>query len=87
MALLDHDMPGLDGTQTAAALRASGFPGAIVGLTAGVDTAEAMRWRQIGCEFILPKGLGPTAISSRRASLLDRTRTAPARDADRRKGG
>ena len=76
LAVLDHSMPGYDGTMLTALLRAEGFQGAIVGLTAGVDASQAREWLGCGCEVVLPKSAAAPLIRTRIRHLIRRMRAA-----------
>lgn len=54
--VLDLYMPGMRGTEAAAALRAGGYRGAILGLTAFATGELGDLWRAAGCDDVLPKG-------------------------------
>ena len=56
-AVLDYAMPGLNGAETAARLRASGFDGAIVGVSAEITGEDEERWFAAGCDRVVCKGL------------------------------
>lgn len=76
LAVLDDAMPVLGGADVALALRMTRFSGVIVGLTGGVEPAEARRWRECGCAFILPKALPPKLLVARIAAAADRRAAA-----------
>lgn len=57
VAVLDLTMPGMRGTEAAAALRAGGFSGAVVGLTATASPEEVEYWLAAGCDAVLRKGI------------------------------
>lgn len=69
IVILDHDMPILDGIAVAAALRADGFRGVLLGLTAGIDERDAKAWRESGCVAMIPKALSAASIAARFAAL------------------
>lgn len=69
VVILDHDMPVLDGAAVAASIRADGFRGALLGLTAGVNEREAKAWHESGCIAVIPKALSPPSIISRIGAL------------------
>lgn len=56
-AVLDLTMPGMRGTEAAAALRAGGFSGPVLGLTATASPEEVEYWLAAGCDAVLRKGL------------------------------
>ena len=55
LVLLDMQMPGMDGVQTAGALRAEGFAGPIIALTAYTMEGERERWIGAGCDDMVGK--------------------------------
>ena len=59
VVLLDMHMPGMDGPQAAAALRASGFDRPIVALTASVFDEDREQCRNAGMDHFLPKPCEP----------------------------
>ena len=71
-AVLDYVMPGLDGAAVAAALRAAGFRGAVIGLAAQLPPADADRWLAVGCDEILPKGVSLDGLVARVATRVQR---------------
>ena len=54
-AVLDLGLPGMRGTELAARLRASGFDGALVGVSAFIDTERAELWLAAGCDAVVSK--------------------------------
>ena len=76
VAILDYDMPVLDGVSATRTLRSQGFRGPIVGLTAGVGVGTSIQWRSCGCDAILPKALAPKAVVARIAALTSHSRIA-----------
>jgi CheY-like chemotaxis protein len=70
VALLDYRMPESDGAETALILRTSRYSGEVLGLTAGIDSDEARRWRESGCSVMLPKSLGPREVARRLAAYV-----------------
>lgn len=69
IAVVDFGMPYLNGAALTAMLRAAGFGGTIVGMTASVDEAEESLWRGCGCEAVLPKGLPGREFAARVAEF------------------
>lgn len=59
-AVIDFQMPGMDGADLIGVLRSLGFSGAAVGLTATASDAQVDAWVIAGCDEVLPKGC-PTA--------------------------
>ena len=55
VALLDLDLPGMDGLSLAAALRARGFRGPLVAVTARADAAAEPQARAAGFRRVLRK--------------------------------
>ena len=51
----DHHMPGLDGLGLVGKLRAEGFSGGIIVVSAGMDATETARYRTLGVNRILLK--------------------------------
>lgn len=67
-AVLDFVMPGRDGAEVAAVLRAAGFRGAIVGVSAELSEADAGRWLEAGCDEVLAKGVSLAGLVARVAA-------------------
>ncbi len=59
LLLLDKQMPGMDGLQAAAALRASGFGKPIIAQTASVFAEDQQQCRAAGMNHFLPKPCEP----------------------------
>ena len=55
LVLMDIQMPVMDGVSAVTMLRATGYRGAIVALTANVMRADIERYREIGCDDVLAK--------------------------------
>ncbi|HEX6987379.1 MAG TPA: response regulator [Planctomycetaceae bacterium] len=72
-AVLDYVMPEMNGADVAAAIRAAGFRGAVIGISADLPDADAERWLAAGCDEVLPKGGSLEALVARVAA---RTRGA-----------
>ena len=73
VVLLDYRMPLCDGAAAASVIGTDGFDGLVVGLTAGIDPDEVRRWRESGCAFVLPKGIGPREVARRLAAFAGNT--------------
>lgn len=54
-AVLDLAMPKMRGTEVAASLRASGFGGALVGVSAYANAEQSELWLAAGCDAVVPK--------------------------------
>jgi CheY-like chemotaxis protein len=54
-ALIDLAMPRMRGTEVAASLRASGFAGALIGISAFANAERAELWQAAGCDAVLAK--------------------------------
>lgn len=72
LAVVDFGMPFLNGAALTAMLRAAGFGGPIVGMTAGVDAAEEALWRGCGCETVLAKNVSAGELVEQVAALWGR---------------
>lgn len=77
LALLDLDLPGIDGLALARQLRAQGWRRPIVALTARADSAAEPRARQAGFDAFLRKPISGQQLSATIGRLLDRP-TEPA---------
>jgi len=55
VVVTDHHMPGLDGLGLVGKLRAAGFAGGIIVVSAGIDATEAARYRSLNVNRILLK--------------------------------
>ena len=55
LVLMDIQMPMMDGIEATMYLRAEGYRGPIVALTANVMQSDVARYRQIGCDEVLAK--------------------------------
>lgn len=53
--LLDLVLPGLDGLRTVTAVRALGFTGSVIGMSAHVTPEVSGDWLAAGCDTVLPK--------------------------------
>lgn len=67
-AVLDFVMPEMDGIAVAATLRAAGFHGAIVGVSADLSEGDARRWLDAGCDEVLAKGVSMEGLVARVAA-------------------
>ena len=56
-ALLDLVMPDVDGLGAAVKLRAGGFSGGLVGISAHATPQAAECWLAAGCDAVLPKNV------------------------------
>ena len=72
--VLDYAMPRLDGGSVAAALRAGGFGGAIVGISAQVIDREVGPWLAAGCDVVLRKGRPLAELVARVGEACERRR-------------
>jgi polar amino acid transport system substrate-binding protein len=72
--LIDYVMPVMDGAEAAAALRADGFTGMIVGVTAELNDDQVRRWKAAGCDEVLRKGVSLSGIVARVATACSRHR-------------
>lgn len=72
--VLDYVMPVMDGAEVAAALRADGFAGMIVGVTAELNDEQVRRWKSAGCDEVLRKGVSLSGIVARVATACSRHR-------------
>ncbi len=71
-AVLDYSMPERDGLEVTSALRAGGFGGAVVGVSAELGVPETYRWLLAGCDEVLVKGMSLAELVSAVSSALDR---------------
>jgi len=55
LVLMDIQMPQMDGIEATLYLRANGYQGPIVALTANVMQSDVARYRQCGCDDVLAK--------------------------------
>ena len=56
-AVLDYAMPERDGLEVTELIRARGFGGAVVGVSAELGVPETYRWLLAGCDEVLVKGV------------------------------
>ena len=70
--VLDYAMPRLDGSRAAAEIRAHGFGGAIVGISAEVRDEQVGPWLAAGCDAVLRKGISLSEFVSRVAKACER---------------
>jgi CheY-like chemotaxis protein len=54
-ALIDLSMPRMRGTEVTARLRASGFTGALIGVSASATAEQAELWVAAGCDAVVAK--------------------------------
>jgi signal transduction histidine kinase/DNA-binding response OmpR family regulator len=79
--LMDMQMPDLDGEHATMQLRAAGYTGAIVALTAHAMQSERDRCLQAGCDDFLSKPVDPPALlEALRRNMRTRGAAAPAED-------
>jgi CheY-like chemotaxis protein len=62
LILMDCQMPGMDGFETVTRLRATGFAGVILALTASCDRDSLARCRQVGMNGHLSKPIAPANL-------------------------
>jgi signal transduction histidine kinase/DNA-binding NarL/FixJ family response regulator len=62
LLLLDMHMPVMDGREATEALRAGGYTGPIVALTADVIAEDVARYRAAGCDTVLGKPVDSRAL-------------------------
>ena len=75
--VLDLVLPGRRGTEAAAELRAEGFRGVTVGVSAYLTPEVAELWRAAGCDAVLSKDdLPKTLVPALAAALADGRGTA-----------
>jgi signal transduction histidine kinase/FixJ family two-component response regulator len=77
LLLLDMHMPVMDGREATEALRAGGYRGPIVALTADVIAEDVARYRAAGCDTVLGKPVDSRALF---ALLRRHLPSAPAAD-------
>src|SRR5436305_1743830 len=71
--VLDVDLPGIDGVETCRRLRARGFVGAIVMISARGRTADVVRGREAGADDCLVKPFPLAELEQRLRTLsIDR---------------
>jgi len=73
LLLTDIGLPGMDGVELIARLRASGFKGPAIAITAFATAAERTRVLAAGFETFLPKPVTPGAVITAAARLLTNT--------------
>ena len=64
LILMDCQMPGMDGLETCRRLRAGGWTGPVIALTAGVTAEECAECLAAGMEAVLPKPVSIEALAS-----------------------
>lgn len=84
LALLDYHMPGLNGRESAAQMRASGYNAEtpLVGMSAWLDPTEEELWRQSGIDAVLVKPFDMDRLL--RILRQQRDQTSAARDIERK---
>jgi CheY-like chemotaxis protein len=70
LILMDTHMPELNGPEAVIALRARGYTGTIVALTACDDDGTRRRCQDAGCDGIIPKPFGKEVVATI-ARLMD----------------
>ncbi|MFN8532985.1 MAG: response regulator [Dehalococcoidia bacterium] len=65
LILLDVMMPGMDGLETLAALRAAGEEAPVVFMTAKVQRHEVERYRALGALDVISKPFDPMTLSAK----------------------
>jgi signal transduction histidine kinase/CheY-like chemotaxis protein/HPt (histidine-containing phosphotransfer) domain-containing protein len=78
LVLMDMQMPVLDGYQATRRLRAEGYQGRVVGLTAHAMAGERERCLEAGCDDYLAKPLDPESFSALLRRSLPAAGPAPA---------
>jgi signal transduction histidine kinase/DNA-binding NarL/FixJ family response regulator len=78
LLLLDMHMPVMDGREATEALRAGGYRGPIVALTADVIAEDVARYRAAGCDTVLGKPVDSRALFALLRRHLPPAAPAPA---------
>lgn len=73
-AVLDFVMPGMDGADLVRALRALGYKGTVLGLTAAATEAQIDAWIAAGCDEVLPKGCSTAELVTELVAAYRRRR-------------
>ena len=76
LILLDINMPGIDGPEAMSRIRALGYTGPIVALTAHSGTAEQRRFLDSGWDAVAPKPINRHTFIPLIARLIDEKRQA-----------
>ncbi len=71
-AVLDADMPGLDGYEVLSAIRADSLPVRVLLLTAGHQESDAIRGFALGADDYMEKPFSPMELAARLRRLLPR---------------
>lgn len=79
LIFMDIQMPGLDGYETTRRLRANGFTGPIIALTAHAFHHEQTQWRDAGCDEYMTKPVERHALLQTVVEFLDQTRNKKSR--------
>ena len=74
VVLVDVEMPEMSGTEAASALRADGYDGAIVALTAHGRAEDREACLSAGCDEFAPKPIDRTALLATLARFLEKPR-------------
>jgi two-component system, sensor histidine kinase len=77
LLLLDMHMPVMDGSEATEALRADGYRGPIVALTADVIAEDIARYRTAGCDEVLAKPVDVDALFALLERFLPAAAAAP----------
>lgn len=76
-AVIDETAPGLSGQTLTVALRTSGYHGLLIGIADNPHSQSVSRWRERGCDVVVPKnGAGDGGFTWIEA-LLSRVACAP----------
>jgi PAS domain S-box-containing protein len=70
LVLMDIHMPGMDGVEVMRRLRAGGYRGPIVALTANAQGKEREQWRAAGCDAVASKPIDRSTFIPMLARLL-----------------
>lgn len=79
--VLDVQMPELDGPEAARSLRAKGYRGPLLALTATDRQSEHARCEQAGIDRVLTKPIGRESLSREVAQAIERAKSGAARSA------
>jgi len=72
VAVLDVNMPGMDGFEVLAAIRAEGIPSRVVLLTARQQETDVIRGFTLGADDYVVKPFSPMELVARLKRLLSR---------------